>query len=68
MKTFKRKGFTLVELLIIMIVLSILTGAMMLSSTEITASADASRIINNLVNIKKHGIFIIEIKLTRKGG
>ena len=52
MKTFKRKGFTLVELLIIMIVLSILTGAMMLSSTKITASADASRIINNLVNIK----------------
>ncbi|MBQ3693835.1 MAG: type II secretion system protein, partial [Synergistaceae bacterium] len=34
MKNIKRKGFTLVELLIVIVVIGILSAMMMLSSTE----------------------------------
>ena len=43
-----KKGFTLVELLIVIVVIGILSGMMMLSSTEAVSSAKAARIINNL--------------------
>ena len=48
----KRKGFTLVELLIVIVVIGILSAMMMLSSTEATTSARVSNIISNLRNIK----------------
>ena len=47
------EGFTLVELLIVIVVIGVLSAMMMLSSTEAVSSAKATDIINNLVNWKK---------------
>ena len=48
----KRKGFTLVELLIVIVVIGVLSAMMMLSSTEAVSSARASNIVSNLRNLK----------------
>ncbi len=53
MKTFKRKGFTLVELLIVIVVIGVLSAMMMLASNEAVTSAKALRIINDLSLIKR---------------
>ena len=48
----KRKGFTLVELLIVIVVIGVLSAMMMLSSTEAVSSARASDIVSDLRNLK----------------
>ena len=48
-----RKGFTLTELLIVVITLGILSTAMLLSSKQAMSSADAGAIINNLTKLKE---------------
>ena len=48
----KHKGFTLVELLIVIVVIGVLSAMMMLSSTEAVSSAKAADIVSNLRNIK----------------
>ena len=42
---FKRSGFTLVELLIVIVVIGVLSTMMMLSSTEAVSSAKANNIL-----------------------
>ena len=52
-KNFKRKRFTLVELLIVIVVIGVLSAMMMLSSTEAVSSARASNIVAGLTTFKK---------------
>lgn len=52
MKKSMRKGFTLVELLIVIVVIGILSAMMMLSSTEAVSSARAADIVSDLRNLK----------------
>lgn len=48
----KRSGFTLVELLIVIVVIGILSTMIMMSSTEAVTSSRAANIVSNLRNIK----------------
>ena len=52
-KCSKQKGFTLVELLIVIIVIGILTAMMILSSTESVTTAKAIKIISDLSLLKR---------------
>ncbi|MDR1509728.1 MAG: type II secretion system GspH family protein [Synergistaceae bacterium] len=55
MKTFssvRKKGFTLVELLIVIMIIAILSGMMMLSTGSATDGAESIKVINDLRNLK----------------
>ncbi len=52
----KRKAFTLVELLIVIVVIGILAAAVMFASDEIVSSAQAARILADLENWKRAAV------------
>jgi general secretion pathway protein G len=48
----RKGGFTLVELLIVIMIIAILAGMMMLATGSATDSAEAAKVINDLRNLK----------------
>ncbi len=54
----RKGGFTLVELLIVIMIIAILAGMMMLSMGSATDSAEAAKIINDLRALKAAAVFL----------
>ena len=67
-RSMKRRGFTLVELLIVIVVIGVLSAMMMLSSTEAVSSAKASNIISNLRNLKTAALSLYTASLDKVNG
>ena len=61
----RHKGFTLLEMLVIIVIMGILSAAMYLSVINISASADANNIINNMILLKQATLLWYKSNLSR---
>ena len=50
MRKFMRKGFTLAEMLLVIAIIGVLSGMMMVASSESVKTTEANNIVNNLRN------------------
>ena len=64
----RKGGFTLVELLIVIIIIAILAGMMMLTTGSATDRAEATKIINDLRNLKAAALMYYVDNKTWPGG
>ena len=58
---FNRDGFSLVELLVVIVLIAILSGVYSILSVQAVNSAEASRIIDNLYSLKNAVLLCIKI-------
>ena len=55
-----RNGFTLVELLIVVMIIAALTGMLLLTLSSNTSLAESVKVINDLRNLKGAAVFFFE--------
>ena len=59
----RKGGFTLVELLIVIIIIAILAGMLLLTTGAATDRAEATKIINDLRNMKSATLILVELSV-----
>ncbi|MDR1515233.1 MAG: type II secretion system GspH family protein [Synergistaceae bacterium] len=60
----RKGGFTLVELLIVIMIIAILAGMMLLATGSATDSAEATKVINDLRNLKSAALLFYGDNMT----